>query len=100
VIQYLSSDNAALEMAVNGQSPVKPSVYDDPAFAQAAGAWLEPARASLAVARPDWPAFDNLARVQDIFNEQVVLAVTGQKTPEQAMADAADQIKPLLPQGE
>lgn len=100
VIQYLSSDNAALQMAVNGQSPVKPSVYDDPAFAAAAGPWLEPARESLAVARPDWPAFDNLARVQDIFNEQVVLAVTGQKTPEQAMADAADQIQPLLPQGE
>ena len=98
VIRYLSSDAAALAMAVNGNAPTKLAVYDDPAFAEAAGPWLEPARASLEVARPDWPAFDEMARAQDIFEEQVVLAITGQKTPEQAMADAAEQIQPLLPQ--
>ena len=84
-------------MAINGNAPTKTAVYDNPQFAAAAGPWLEPARELLAVASPDWPAFDNLARVQDIFNEQVVLAITGQKTPEQAMADAETQIAPLLP---
>jgi ABC-type glycerol-3-phosphate transport system substrate-binding protein len=61
---------------------------------------LEPARASVAVAVPDWPAFDELARVQDLFYEQVVLAVTGQKSPEEAMAAAAEVIAPLLPNAE
>ena len=98
VIRYLSSDEAALAMAVNGNAPTKLAVYDDPAFAEAAGPWLEPARASLQVARPDWPAFDEQARAQDILYEQVVLAITGQKTPEEAMAAAAEQIQPLLPQ--
>lgn len=98
VIRYLSSDAGALAMAVNGNAPTKTAVYDDPAFAEAAGPWLEPARASLAVARPDWPAFDEQARAVDIFEEQVVLAITGQKTAEEAMADAAEQIQPLLPQ--
>lgn len=98
VIRYLSSDEGALAMAVNGNAPTKLAVYDDPAFAEAAGPWLEPARASLEVARPDWPAFDEQARAVDIFEEQVVLAITGQKTAEEAMADAAAQIEPLLPQ--
>jgi multiple sugar transport system substrate-binding protein len=100
VIRFLSSDEGALKMAINGQSPVKLSVYDDPGFAAAAGPWLEPARASVAVAVPDWPAFDELARVQDLFYEQVVLAVTGQKSPEEAMAAAAEVIAPLLPNAE
>lgn len=98
VIRYLSSDEGALAMAVNGNAPTKLAVYDDPAFAEAAGPWLEPARASLEVARPDWPAFDEQARASDIFDEQVTLAITGQKTAEEAMADAAELIAPLLPQ--
>lgn len=97
VIRFLSSDQAALQMAINGNAPTKTAVYDDPDFAAAAGPWLEPARESLAIAKPNWPAFDELARVQDIFFEQVALAVTGRKTPEQAMADAEAQIAPLLP---
>lgn len=100
VMRYLSSDQAALQMAINGNAPTKTAVYDDPDFAAAAGPWLVPARESLAVAKPDWPAFDDLAKVQDIFAEQVSLAVTGRKTAEQAMADAEAQIAPLLPSGD
>lgn len=97
VIKFLSSDEAAVTMALNGNAPTKLSVYSDPEFAEANAAWAEPASRSVLVAKPDWPAFDEQPRVQDIFMEQAVLAITGQKTPEEAMADAADLIAPLLP---
>jgi multiple sugar transport system substrate-binding protein len=100
VIRYLSSDAGAKAMALNGNAPTKLSVYDDPEFAEVNAAWAGPASQSLLVARPYWPAFDEQPRAQDIFNEQVVLAITGQKSPEDAMADAAKQIEPLLPTGE
>ena len=96
-IRYLSSDQAALDMALNGNAPTKLSVYDNPQFEKVAGPYLAAAKKSLEVARPDWPPFDNQAKAKDIFDEQVGLAVVGKKTAEQAMADAAKAIKPLLP---
>lgn len=98
VIKYLSSDDGATTMALNGNAPTKLAVYDNPDFAEKNAAWAEPASRSLQVSRPYWPAFDEQPRAADILEEQLVLAITGQKTPEQAMADAAEAIAPLLPQ--
>jgi len=100
VIRYLSSDAGATGMARNGNSPTKLAVYDDAEFAEVNSAWAEPAGRSLLVSRPYWPAFDEQPRALDIFQEQVVLAITGQKTAEEAMADAAELIAPLLPVNE
>lgn len=100
VIQYLSSTEAATIMAYNGNAPTRLDVYNDPEFAETNAAWAEPARLSLEVSRPYWPPFDEQPRAQDIFEEQVVLAVTGQKSAEEAMADAAALIAPLLPVAE
>jgi multiple sugar transport system substrate-binding protein len=97
VIKYLSSSEAARLMALNGNAPTRLDVYDDPDFVETNAAWAEQARRSLEVSRPYWPAFDEQPRAQDIFEEQVVLAITGQKSPEEAMADAAELIAPLLP---
>ena len=96
-IRYLSSDQAALDMSLNGNAPTKLSVYDNAKFEKVAGPYLAAAKKSLEVARPDWPPFDNQAKAKDIFDEQVGLAVVGKKTAEQAMADAAKAIEPLLP---
>ena len=68
----------------------EPQVREKLVYADAAKAALDSARVAL-------PAFDNATRVADLFNEQVHLAVLGQKTPEQAMADADAAIQPLLP---
>lgn len=100
VIRFLSSDAASLSMALNGNAPTKLAVYSDPAFAEANAAWAEPASRSLTVSKPFWPAFDEQARAEDILEEQIVLAVTGQKSAEDAMADAAELIEPLLPGNE
>ena len=100
VIKFLSSDLGATTMALNGNAPTKLEVYSDPAFAEPNAVWAEPASQSLLVSRPFWPAFDEQPRAQDIFEEQAVLAITGQKTPEEAMADAAELIAPLLPTSE
>ncbi|MAU08319.1 MAG: hypothetical protein CL607_00740 [Anaerolineaceae bacterium] len=100
VIKFLSSDMAATEMARNGNAPTKLSVYEDPEFAEVNAAWVDAAAQSLLVAKPDWPAFDEQSRASDIFEEQVVLAITGQKSAEEAMADAAELIAPLLPTNE
>ena len=100
VIKYLSSDAGANMMALNGNAPTKLAVYEDPDFAETNAAWAEPASRSLLVSKPYWPAFDEQPRALDIFDEQVVLAITGQKTAEEAMADAAELIAPLLPNSE
>jgi len=97
VIRYLSSLEGATMMALNGNAPTRLEVYDNPEFVAQNPEWAEASRRALEIAKPNWPAFDEQARAEDILTEQFVLAITGQKTPEEALNDAATLIKPLLP---
>ncbi len=44
-----------------------------------------------------FPGFDNFAEVRDIIGEEIQRAVLGEKSAQQAMADAQKKAAPLLP---
>ncbi|RYE09645.1 MAG: extracellular solute-binding protein [Hyphomicrobiales bacterium] len=95
-IKHMSSNKMQLDMQFNGNATVRRSVYENEDIRKALS-YADAAKAALDSARVALPAFDNATRVADLFNEQVHLAVLGQKTAEQAMADADAAIQPLLP---
>jgi multiple sugar transport system substrate-binding protein len=95
-IRYCSSDEVALTMALNGNVPTKLSVLENEKYSEGVP-YASLTIKALDVSYPQSPAFDELPKVMDIFREQVILAVVGKKSPQQAMDDAAKMIKPLLP---
>ena len=82
-------------MALNGNGPVRISTYGDPKFRDTAPFAAEEAKA-VAVSRIHLPAFDEQSRAHDIFVEESQAAVLGIKPPQQAMADAARRVQPLI----
>lgn len=95
-IKYCSSDEAALTMALNGNVPTKLTVLENEKYSEVVP-YAKVTSKALDVSYPQSPAFDELPKAMDIFREQVILAVVGKKSPQQAMDDAARMIKPLLP---
>ncbi|MEO6626247.1 MAG: extracellular solute-binding protein [Burkholderiaceae bacterium] len=96
LIKELSSKQNTLMAALNGNGPVRASVYKDANFiAQIPYAAAE--AATLKVARVPIPAFDNAAKAGDIFVEELQAAVLGRKGVALAMDDVARRVKPLLP---
>lgn len=95
-IREVSSPRVTLGMAKNGNGPVRVSTYADAAFAEANPLAAVEARA-LATARGAFPPFDEGARAQQIFLEEVQLAVIGRKSPQDAVAAMVERITPLLP---
>ncbi len=96
-IREVSSPRVTLGMARNGNGPVRVSTYADPDFAAASPVAGEEATA-LATARGAFPPFPEGARAQQIFLEEVQLAVLGRKAPADAVAAMVERITPLLPQ--
>lgn len=95
-IRFVASKAATLDMARNGNGPVRTSTYAEPSFAGS----LPQAKveaAALAKARPAFPAFPEAARAQSTFLEEVQLAVLGRKSPKEAVAAIVDRVKPLMP---
>lgn len=95
-IKYFATEEAALTMALNGSGPTVLDVYENEQYIDEVP-YAEEAKIALNNGRPLWPAFDGVTRAKEIFEEEVVRAILGMKTPEEAMADAAAQIEPLLP---
>jgi multiple sugar transport system substrate-binding protein len=95
-IRFVSSKQATLGMARNGNGPVRVSTYSEPSFAESQPQAKAEA-AALAKARPAFPAFPNAVRSQATFLEEVQLAVLGRKTPKEAVAAIIERVKPLMP---
>ena len=95
-IREVSSPRVTLGMAKNGNGPVRVSTYADPSFAAASPVAAAEAEA-LATARGAFPPFPEGARAQQIFLEEVQLAVLGRKAPADAVAAMVERITPLLP---
>ena len=95
-VRAMSSPAVTLGSARNGNGPVRLSTYADAGFAAANPVAAIEVRA-LATARVPYPAFAEASRAEAIFVEEVQSAVLGRKTPEQAVADTATRVKPLLP---
>ena len=93
----LSSKDSTLKAALNGNGPVRASVYNDERLIQK----LPYARVEaeeLRYARIPLPAFDQSARAADIFVEQMQAAVLGMKAPQAAMDEVVRQVEPLVRQ--
>jgi multiple sugar transport system substrate-binding protein len=95
-IRALSSKVATLQMALNGNGPVRLSTYEEAKLKEALPYAAQEA-AAVKAARIHLPAFDEQARAHDIFVQASQAALIGAMTPEAAMADAAARVKPLLP---
>jgi multiple sugar transport system substrate-binding protein len=96
-IRTASSPANTIAAALNGNGPVRPSAYEDPRMSEKLS-YAEAEQTVLAVARPPVPGWDNSAQAQDIFVEEVELALLGLKTPEEAMNSVQERVTPLLPQ--
>jgi multiple sugar transport system substrate-binding protein len=95
-IKAMSSREATLKAALNGNGPVRASTYADAGFASSVPYAAEELKV-LKVARVPLPAFDEAARAGDLFKEEAEAAVLGMKTPEDAMASLVKRVQPLLP---
>jgi multiple sugar transport system substrate-binding protein len=95
LIRTLSSKDGTLRQALNGNGPVRSSVYADPRVIQ--GVPQAAIEASvLPHARPPLPVFGNAQRVADIMTQTsqgVAIALT---TPQAAVAELKAKVAPLL----
>lgn len=98
LIHALTTPDAQVAMALNGNGPTRWSVYSRPEIQELLPFANHEAEA-LTAARPHLPAFNEVARVQDIFLEESQAAVLGHKSAEQAMADAVRRAEPLVNAG-
>ncbi len=98
LIHALTTPDAQVAMALNGNGPTRWSVYSRPEI-QELLPFADHEAAALTSARPHLPAFNAVARVQDIFLEESQAAVLGHKPAEQAMADAVRRAEPLVNAG-
>lgn len=95
LIVELSSKQNTLKEALNGNGPVRASVYQDKQIEQKLPYAAVEAE-ELRYARIPLPAFDQSARAADIFVEQMQAAVLGMKDPQAAMDAVVAQVQPLV----
>lgn len=97
-IRHLSGKAQSLQMALNGNGPTRQSLYDDPQYSQAVSpAVAEVIKRIIRVGRGAWPGFDNVTQAQELVGREIHLALLGKKTAQQAMDDAAVELKKLVP---
>jgi multiple sugar transport system substrate-binding protein len=95
LIRTLSSKDGTLRQALNGNGPVRSSVYADPRVIQ--GVPQAAIEASvLPYARPPLPVFGNAQRVADIMTQTSQGVALAMISPQAAVADLKAQIAPLL----
>jgi multiple sugar transport system substrate-binding protein len=95
LIRELSSKDATVRAALNGNGPVRPAAYDDPRVIErlpyAAAEAIGLRDASIAV-----PAFSGAVEATAIFVEEMQAALLGLKTPEQAANDLQTRTEELI----
>lgn len=95
-IRELATKENTRRMAMNGNGPMRRSLYDDPDHLTAVEYAREEQR-GMEVARVSLPAFDGSARAQTAIRDEMEAAIVGIKSPEQAMNDLAETLRPLMP---
>lgn len=95
VIRHLSSKENTLIMALNGNGPCRASTYDAEAYRREIP-YADLEQRVLKVSRPPFPLLEGTSRIVDIIGREAHLAISGAKSPQSAMDDAAEQISRLL----
>jgi multiple sugar transport system substrate-binding protein len=80
----------------NGNGPVRAAAYEDPRVQEMVPYWQAEA-AAIPTARTALPGFEQAARAQDLFIEEIQSVLVAGKDPAQAMSDLARRLEPLLP---
>jgi multiple sugar transport system substrate-binding protein len=97
LVRELSSNDATVRAALNGNGPVRPAAYDDPRVIEklpyAAAEAIGLRDASVAV-----PAFAGAVQATTVFIEEMQAAVLGLKTPEEAAAALQTRAEELVAQ--
>jgi multiple sugar transport system substrate-binding protein len=96
LIRTLSSPEATVREALNGNGAVRPTAYDDPRIIAALPTAAEQAR-SVGSARLAMPGFEGTTRAQAILTDEVDAVLLGLKSARDAAADIQRQVTPLLP---
>lgn len=95
LVRELSSPDATVRAALNGNGPVRPAAYDDPRVIEklpyAAAEAIGLRDASVAV-----PAFAGAVEATTVFIEEMQAAVLGLKTPEEAAASLQTRAEELV----
>ncbi len=95
VRELLSKHNTVVE-TLNGNGPVRVSVYSDPQILAKIPYAAQEAQAVKA-ARVPLPGFARAAQAKDITVEEMQAAMLGMKTPQAAAKSMAARLRPLVP---
>ena len=96
LMKALSTKEATVREAMNGNGPVRVSAFQDPRIAEGVP-YADQEATALKYARVPLPAFDQSAKAKDIAVEEMQGAILGFTTPEQAQENLTKRLKPLLP---
>ena len=96
LVRFLSSKEGTKWMSINGNTPVRFSTLEDPSYTSMVP-YADVQKQLFKHGRSMFPGFENWAQARDILGQELQRAILGEKTPEQAMADAQRAIAPLLP---
>lgn len=94
-IKFVTSKDSILQMALNGNGPVRTSVFENPRYSSDVPYAAVDAKV-LATASPLLPIFEGTTEVRDIFREEATMAIIGQKDVQKAMDDAAAAIEVVV----
>jgi multiple sugar transport system substrate-binding protein len=96
LIKTLSSPEATVREALNGNGPTRPAAYKDPRVI-AADPTASAEAVSVATARLAFPGFDKAQQAQDMMCEESDAMLLGRQSPEQAAKNTQRRIEVLLP---
>jgi multiple sugar transport system substrate-binding protein len=94
-LRHIGSADASLRAALNGNGPVRLSTLNDTRYT-ASVPWAAVEAAALRDARPPLPGWENAARAEDIFREEVEGMVVRGTPAEATAASIARRVRPLL----
>lgn len=96
LIRHFSSKENTVRAAINGNGPCRESTYADARY-RAALPYADAEGRVLSLARPPLPGWDEAAKAEDIFREELEAVLVTGKSPEAAMESVARRVTPLLP---
>lgn len=96
-VRFVDSKEGVKWMSINGNTPVRFSTLDDPSYTSKVP-YADVQKQLFRYGRSMFPGFENWAQARDILGQELHRAILGEKSAEQAMADAQEAIAPLLPQ--
>jgi multiple sugar transport system substrate-binding protein len=94
-IRFIQSKDGVKRQALNGNGPVRASIYEEPEIKKKIP-WSAQEKMALSVAHIDVPPFSQAKMALDVFSEHSKSAIIGKSDPQEAMDKAAAEIEKIL----